>query len=782
MSDKDDRDRLGDMAYSLATTRTYFQRRLVLMAKDKAELLERLGMGKDLYEVYPAFRNALDSIASHFTEPGRPLIPVMHAAPGGDDATLLQRTDFTQPAIFALKVALWHLWKSWGVDPVLVLGHSVGEIAAAHVASILDLPDVCRLVIARGQLIHAVPPRGRMVSLEGSADEVTAVIRTLGIAANNTPTQTVASGDADGIERLTAHFAGQGRRTKVLDVPHAFHSHHMDSMPAVLRAVAKTMQFHPLRLPIVSSLTGEFAEAGQLEQPGPIRQPLHAAAAEVAWLPSLSPRKKAGSVIIQRTIADLHSQLCQLDRVLRTFPRLLPARGAADICLPERERFALPRQRSPEMQSDRVSSHSRGGTIADNTSTDDSVHRMQFEIAWNGPACDTETTTARSLPLALTLTLARTSLHLRQVERLEDAAKLGLDGLVTLWDSDTDVSIRRRSDGRQGGLGVSMLWREASTRSRTSSTRQPPGQASTNTAKASGDSKHCSIGPDESLSVLSQALAQFRIFVSSGTHQPPERRDAGAHELKSKLAELSAKATVVVCNMVEIDNVKSVMALYGKRRTERSSWDKETKPQSHHTLFDRKERPVCSIIHAAGAQDNGVISEMTPRRLATAFGAKLDGAWNLNQLARDMGMDEDLDIFVMLSSTFAIVSTPGHAGYAAASAFLEALAHLRRARGILATSIAYGAWEGKGITAGMIVLHTARETVAKVFGFARPDDVDVSRPLQDIGINSLTTVLVRNQLVNLTGLLPTARFVFQYRDLTVLSQFLLSELQMQMEE
>ncbi|GAA5086085.1 hypothetical protein GCM10023319_32690 [Nocardia iowensis] len=378
-------DRLGDVARSLATTRSHFRRRLVLMAKDKAELLDKLasfartgespvgairtgdhaeeprvamlftgqgsqlpGMGKDVAEVYPVFREALREIAEQFTELERPLLDVMWADPDSDDAALLHRTDFTQPALFAVEVALWRLWQSWGVRPELVLGHSIGELAAAHVAGIFDLSDACRLVAARGRLMQAMPSGGAMASLEADGAEVATAIEELGLAGKldiaglNAPTQTVVSGDADAVERVTAHFVAQGRKAKELTVSHAFHSHHMDGMLAAFQAVAETVRFNPPQLTIVSSLTGELAEPGELERPDywirqarravrfadgirtlhkngvntflelgpqPVLSGMGAACLadekSLAWVPSLVPGKD-GAAVVQRSIAELH--------------------------------------------------------------------------------------------------------------------------------------------------------------------------------------------------------------------------------------------------------------------------------------------------------------------------------------------------------------------------------------------------------------------------------------------------------------------------------------------
>jgi thioester reductase-like protein len=385
-------DRLGDVAHSLAMTRTHFRKRLVLMVKDKGELLDKLasfartdecpadavrtgdemeeprlaflftgqgsqlpGMGRDVYEVYPAFREALDEIAAQFTELEKPLLDVMWADPDSEDAALLNRTDFTQPALFALEVALWRLWESWGVQAELLLGHSIGELAAAHVAGIFDLSDACRLVEARGRLMQTLPGGGAMASVEASGAEAEAALEALGlngkvdVAGLNSPTQTVVSGDAGAVQAVTAHFTAQDRRVKQLTVSHAFHSHHMDDMLAAFKTVAETIKFNPPKTALISSLTGEVAKPGELEHPDywvrqvrrAVRfsdgmQTLHqqgvntflevgpqqvlsgmgagclADQRSAAWMPSLAPGKD-GAAVMQRSLAELHVRGVPID-------------------------------------------------------------------------------------------------------------------------------------------------------------------------------------------------------------------------------------------------------------------------------------------------------------------------------------------------------------------------------------------------------------------------------------------------------------------------------------
>ncbi|MCK2244747.1 MULTISPECIES: type I polyketide synthase [unclassified Crossiella] len=754
-----------DIAHSLAATRAHLPARAVYLGRTKPDLHQAIttataitgevhdgptaflfpgqgaqfpGMAADLYRDEPRFAAAFDAITAELNQ------HLDHPLTFTADLT---RTDHTQAAVFAVEVALYRLITAFGVTPDALAGHSVGEIAAAHVAGVLSLPDACTLIAARGRLMHELDRDGAMVAIRATEAEARELLRghenQVAIAAINGPSSVVLSGTTD----LVLELAARTPHVRRLDVAQAFHSPHMDPMLAPFREVLATLEFHEPTIPVISSVTGRPAAATDLRTPEywvrharhPVRfhDCLGALAAgtyleigpgntlsalgqesqpDAEFLPVL-PKGRPGQESVLRALGGAHTRGVAVD-----WPAWCT--GGRRVTLPgyqfSRERYWLPMRAAQPAQ-------------------DPLLHVVEWSAA-----------TPKHLPLTgpwlvvappeeqfdeITNAVARTLdtadvLRCNGTEELPPSA--GIVSLLALDPVIGEASVPRAVTATlallQSAPEGTQVWAltQGAIRARAGDTVPRPEQAGVwGLGRVAALEAPGSWGGLIDLPEQPTDADWLAFRAALGGEDQAAIRDGRV--FVRRLATVPARPSAVPDTTGTVlitgglgglgGHVARLLATRGTRRlllVGRQGPDSVGAADLHAELTaagaevtiaacdiaDRDaladllaDHKLSGVVHAAGVLDDGVLESLSPNRFATVFAAKVGGAQHLHDLTRD----HPLDFFVLCSSLASTVGSPGQGNYSAANAVLEALAHQRHALGLPATCLAWGPWADTGM-------------------------------------------------------------------------------------
>ncbi|WP_229076818.1 type I polyketide synthase [Actinoplanes sp. DH11] len=777
------------------------------------------GMGEGLYRAYPVFAAVYDEVVAAF---------------GFDiDAARLDETRFTQAALFAVEVATFRLLQSWGVRPDLLLGHSIGELAAAHVAGLWSLADAVKVVAARGSLMQALPTGGAMVAVAATEDEVVArLVDGVSIAAVNGPQAVVISGDEDAVLAVAAGFD----KTRRLRVSHAFHSARMEPMLQDFAAVLDEVVFAAPSLGWVSNVTGQPVGVEVMDPQywvRQVRQPVRfadgvaamraagvtrfievgpsgalAAHVEDLCLPTLRKgRDEARDVVAALAGAHVHgvsvdwtaffagsgAQRIDLPTYAFQSQRYWPsaagdAAGAADPAdarfwdAVEREDMAAMRS-AMDVEEEATALEPALPLLASwrrRRRIGSAVDAWRYRIVWK-PVTVTRTARPAGVwwllgePGEPTDTLAaglRT--HGADVRILTGTADLagqpepaGIISLLALHradDGNTAVPAGlARTDAliKALGAGAAPLWvltRGAVSAGRWDAAPEPSAAMTWGYGRVAGVEfpqrwgglldlpdilderaidRICAIlgaraedqiavrasgvfarrlvrAPRTTTPALTPWKPRGTVLITGGTGAIGRRMarwlagagaehvvvtsrrgpDApGADTLRDELTGLGVRVTVAACDVADRS---AVTELVNRLRA-----GGET---------------VTAVLHTAGVGQLSAIGDTDAAAFEQVVDAKVAGAVNLSEAFAG----QPLDAFVLFSSIAAVWGSGGQGAYAAAGAYLDALAEQRRAAGLPATSVAWGVWGGGGMADGETSRHLSKRGLS-------PMDPDLAR-------------------------------------------------------